>query len=306
MANTARTQHLFDDFWPLATAATGVGYLAIAYAVARWLTRPSPAVLDQLEELPSCSIEAIECRTSDGLLLKGWAIEPPSPRATVALFHGLRGNRLSMLERVRVLTAAKYRCVAFDHRAHGASGGTYTSFGYHEGQDVVAVSQFLRARWPKQPSAALGCSMGAAAICAAGEGAAFDAFVLESLYYDLSRAFECRIGCDFPVWFGYFRAGIVWFIEHRLALRVADVAPAAYISRLAARPMLLVTGSEDCHSPPADVEAIASVVADSAQFAVIPGAGHVDLFEKGGASYQELLLSFLDQQLIPCQRSNAA
>src|SRR5207253_896473 len=80
--------------------------------------------------------ERLECRTADGLRLVGWAVTPPMPRATVLLCHGVRQNREQTLERTWFLSAAGYRCVAFDHRAHGQSDGKRTSFGYHERWDV--------------------------------------------------------------------------------------------------------------------------------------------------------------------------
>src|SRR5439155_19498212 len=90
----------------------------------------------------------LACRTSDGLLLKGWGVAPPAPRATVALFHGLRQNRAQALDRMALLVRAGYRCVAFDHRAHGESGGRRTSFGFREARDVTAVLDLVADRWP--------------------------------------------------------------------------------------------------------------------------------------------------------------
>ena len=96
-----------------------IGYLATAYTVSRWLTRRCPAVVPMPTHLAAVNIEALACMTQDGITLKGWCIEPAAPRATVALFHGMRNNRSDMLDRIAFLTEAGYRCVAFDHRARG-------------------------------------------------------------------------------------------------------------------------------------------------------------------------------------------
>jgi uncharacterized protein len=295
----------FDAIWPLAIAATGVGYGAIAYGVARWLTRPSPAHVE-IPAIPGCTVTALQCRTSDGIALKGSFIEPRGAHATVALFHGMRTHRGDMLERMLILTAAGYRCVAFDHRGHGESVGPWTSFGYHERHDVEAVADLIQSRWPNQPSAALGFSMGAAAIAFAAQKAdRFDAIVLESLYHDLARAFQQRVGGDFPHWFGYFRRGIVWCIESRLGLCVDDVAPVAQISKLT-RPLLFLTGSDDPHAPPEDIERLARQAKGRASVAIIAGADHDQLVVRGGALYQQLLLAFLDEHLARHSLSRAA
>jgi pimeloyl-ACP methyl ester carboxylesterase len=287
-----------EKIWPRVTAASGVGYLATAYTVSRWLTRRSPAALQTPTHLPAVQIEVLECRTRDGILLKGWNIEPHTPRANVALFHGLRANRGRMLSRIAFLSAAGYRCVAFDHRAHGESAGRWTSFGYHERHDVEAVADLIRARWPNQPRGALAISMGAAAVCFAGEAAhAFDALILESLYHDLARAFQHRVGSSYPAWFRHFRRGIIWFTQRRLRARIHDVAPIAHIARLAPRPVLLLTGSDDERAPPHEVQALAEQLPESGQFHVIPRTGHLNVCEQGGTAYRDLVLAFLERYL---------
>jgi uncharacterized protein len=289
----------FEELWPRLTAASGVGYLATAYAVSRWLTRRSPAGVQMPTHLGAVQIETLECKTKDDIALKGWCIEPRGARATVALFHGLRGNRGDMLDRIAFLSAAGYRCVAFDHRAHGESGGRWTSFGYHERHDVEAVADMIGKRWPSQPRAALAISMGAAALCFAGEAShAFDALIMESVYHDLARAFQHRVGSGYPTWFRHFRRGIIWFTERRLGVRIHQVAPIAHIARLSPRPVLLLTGSDDAHAPAHELKALAEQLPETGQFHVIPGAVHHDVCEQGGAAYRTLLLAFLERHLL--------
>src|SRR5579864_7177096 len=139
------------DIWTTLAAASGVGYLATAYSVSRWLTRTTRKCPVRPAETQGLIWEDLECRTEDGLRLAGWLATPPRPRATVALFHGLRGNRGLTLGRINFLADAGYRCVAFDHRGHGHSDGRWTSFGYHESRDVNAVLDFIDQRWPRQP-----------------------------------------------------------------------------------------------------------------------------------------------------------
>jgi alpha-beta hydrolase superfamily lysophospholipase len=270
----------------------------MAYAVSRWLTRRSPAMLELPIDLGAVTIEALECKTRDGITLKGWCIEPPMPRATIALFHGMRLNRTTLLDRMAFLSAAGYRCVAFDHRAHGESGGHCTSFGYHERHDVEAVASFIAERWPNSPRAALGVSMGAAALCFSGVKAhAFEALVLESVYHNLASAFQNRVGCGYPTWFRHFRSGIIWLTERRLGARLDEVAPVAHIANLAPRPVLLITGRDDPHAPPHEVQMLAAQLLDTCHFHVVPGAGHDNVCKLGGLVYRDLLLTFLERHL---------
>src|SRR5262249_40946839 len=143
----------------------------------------------------------LEVTAQDGVRLAGWVVEPPQPLGTVALFHGMRRNREQMLGRMAFLHAAGYRCVAVDHRAHGASRGKRISFGWYESRDVAAVAELVRRRWPSGPHVALGISMGAAAITFAGPGCAWDGAVLEGIYSEAGLALRRRIGPRYPKWF---------------------------------------------------------------------------------------------------------
>ena len=278
-------------------AASGVGYLATAYTVSRWLTRSSRGRPHPAPDTLGLDWAPLECRTADRHRLKGWVVTPPAPRATVALFHGLRQNRTQALERMALLVGAGYRCVAFDHRAHGESSGRYTSFGYREARDVTAVLDLVRRRWPHEGRAALGISMGAAALCfAAPQARELHAVILESLYHDLGSTFKNRIGSRFPAWFGRFRRGVIWVTERRLGLRLRQIAPVEHIAGLAPAPVLLLTGAEDAHAPPHDAERLFERCRGPRELALIPGAEHNNLVEAGGLLYRELVLGFLDRQ----------
>ncbi len=285
-------------------AASGVGYLATAYTVSRWLTRRSRSRPHPTPSVCGLDWAPLECRTDDRLQLRGWLVTPPEPRATVALFHGLRANRVQALSRMALLVGAGYRCVAFDHRAHGESAGRRTSFGHHEARDVRAVLALVRERWPVQPVAALGISMGAAALCfAASQARTLDAVVLESLYHDVESTFRNRIGSKYPSWFRRFARGVIWVTEKRLGARLRQFTPADHIAGLAPAPVLLVTGTEDPHAPPRDAERLFARCREPRELALIPGAGHTNLFEVGAEQYREMLLSFLGRHLIGACRA---
>lgn len=278
--------------------ASGVGYLAAAYTISRWLTRPSHGTPLRSPTDLGLTWDALECRTSDGLRLSGWVVTPQQPRGTIALFHGLRNNRAQTLDRTAFLVEAGYRCVAFDHRAHGQSAGKRTSFGYLESRDVVAVIDLIRQRWPGTALAALGISMGGAALCyAAPFTAGLDALVLESVYHDLGSAFTSRIGNKYPAWFQRLSAGAVWVTERRLGLRMEQLAPVEHVHNLDPAPVLFLTGTEDVHAPPADAERLVERCRGPRELCLVPHAGHTDMCQAGGDLYRDRVLGFLDRCL---------
>jgi alpha-beta hydrolase superfamily lysophospholipase len=283
-----------------AVVLSGVGYLLTAYTVSRWLTRPSRGVPRPTPADLGLECENVTCQTSDGHRLAGWVVAPANNRGTVVLFHGMRQNRAQTLPRIALLTAAGYRCVAFDHRAHGQSSGRFSSFGYHESRDVIAVLDFVERQWPGQRRAVLGISMGAAALCFAAERVRrWDACILESLYFDLAAAFSNRIGSKFPSWFRRFSRGVVWVTERRLGVRLAQVAPADQIAQLAPLSILLITGTDDEHAPPDDARRLFQRCQGPRELAEIEGADHTSLCHKDPQRYRQLVLDFLERHLPP-------
>jgi alpha-beta hydrolase superfamily lysophospholipase len=278
--------------------ASGIGYVAAAYTVSRWLTRPTPRRPRRTPTDAGLPWERLECQTRDRFRLVGWAVTPPRPRATVLLCHGVRHTREQTLDRTAFLTAAGYRCVAFDHRAHGQSDGRRTSFGYYESRDVAAALALVRQRWPGQPLVALGISMGAAALCyAAPEARTCDAIILESLYHDIRSAFSNRIGVSYPAWFRRLNRGVVWITERRLRLRMRQLAPAEHIGALAPAPVLLLTGTHDSHAPPEDAHRLYERCRGPRELWLVPEASHLNVYQAGGMLYQQRVLSFLDRWL---------
>jgi alpha-beta hydrolase superfamily lysophospholipase len=276
--------------------ASGIGYVAAAYSVSRWLTRATPGKPCRTPAEQGLPWERLECRTADGFRLVGWAVTPPLPRATVLLCHGVRNNREQTLDRTFFLAAAGLRCVAFDHRAHGQSDGKRTSFGYHERLDVAAALDLVRRRWPHQPLVGLGISMGAAALCYAAPHARHcDALILESLYHDIATAFTNRVGAGYPAWFRRLSRGVAWMTERRLGVRLTRLTPAEHVGELAPAPVLLLTGAEDTAAPPEDARRLYDRCQGPRELWVVPGASHVDVCQKGGAAYQDRVLSFLDR-----------
>ena len=273
-------------------------YIAAAYAASRWLTRPTRGKPARTPNDYGIAWQPVHCQTADGLHLCGWVLDAAQPRATIVLHHGLRGSREQMLERAVLLARAGYRCVAFDHRGHGESDGGYTSFGYHEARDAAAVCDFVRQRWPTEPRAVLGMSMGAAAICFAAEKTRqYNAIILESLYHDIASAFTARLKTMYPLWFRPLVRGIIWATEWRLGVRLGQVLPSAFIGQLAPAPVLLLTGSEDDHADGITAQRLFDRCKEPRELWIVPGAHHTDVLEVAGTVYEERILDFLERRL---------
>ena len=130
-------------------------------------------------------MNAIECRSFDGTRLAALTIAPKpadpkadkseksedsaqssksaQPAGIVFVLHGLTDRKESMLDIAESLSNAGYFAVLPDLRAHGESGGRYTTLGFWERKDLTAFANHL-ARQGHDVSrvGAIGGSLGAA------------------------------------------------------------------------------------------------------------------------------------------------
>ncbi|MFT5470743.1 MAG: pimeloyl-ACP methyl ester carboxylesterase [Verrucomicrobiales bacterium] len=117
------------------------------------------------------------------------------PRGTVFLLHGRGGCKEDNLLIAERFCAAGFNCVAVDLRAHGQSGGRFSTYGRLETLDMKAVIDSALANHGSEvgPIALWGISLGAAvAIQAAAADLRIEALISICAFADLSEVVELR------------------------------------------------------------------------------------------------------------------
>lgn len=234
--------------------------------------------------------------TADGIALRYWFVPGvgAGPRPAVVLLHGLGANRDAMLPRAAVLARHGLTSLVVELRAHGASGGTFTTLGVREPDDVSTAVGWLRAR-PDVASgrvALLGHSLGAVvALRAAAALPGVRAVVAESAFPGVAAIAPAVVAGltgrrPFPS-----TAAVLWTMDWLTGaavsrVRVDDVVPTLQ------RPVLLVHGARD---PIAPIEAARALTGSGGPvtLVVLPTAAHVDLLERGGLDYERAVSRFL-------------
>ncbi|HEY6010037.1 MAG TPA: alpha/beta fold hydrolase, partial [Nitrospirota bacterium] len=129
--------------------------------------------------------------SEDGIILKGWIVKPPHPAkqsSAIIICHGVGANRSDFTELAASLAKRGFFVLQFDFRAHGESGGSRTSLGYHEQKDIIAAFHLLKSRSDIDPKriGIYGFSLGgASAILTAAKTGAFSAVVADSAFMSL-------------------------------------------------------------------------------------------------------------------------
>jgi uncharacterized protein len=246
------------------------------------------------------SLVAIEVGfpSESGATIHGWISAGLPGRGAVLLLHGVRSDRRSMVSRAVFLRKLGYSVLLIDLQAHGESRGHRITLGHLEAQDVIAARTFLRANLPRERVAAIGVSLGAAAIVLADGKAQFDAVVLESMYPTITEAVEDRLRLRLGAPGTLLAPLLTLQLQPRLGIDVDQLRPIDHVASLGA-PLLLVHGARDEHTLISEARAVFARAAEPKEFWEITDAAHVDLHRFAGAEYERRIDEFLVKYLRP-------
>jgi len=219
-----------------------------------------------------------------------------SGRGAVVLMHGVRANRLSMIDRARFLARAGYTVLLFDFQAHGESSGNQITFGYRESMDAQSAVQYLRANAPGEQIALIGVSMGGAAALLSSPPLDVKAMVLEMVYPTADQAISNRLTARFGIAGKLFVPLLAWQLRPRLGVSANELRPIDKVGQISAA-KLFIAGSEDKYTPLNESRQMFASARDPKEFWIVNGAGHEDLYRFEGREYERRVLDFFSRYL---------
>src|SRR5919199_1201035 len=255
------------------------------------------------DEPPEGSVEEVSFASAeDGLPLSGWFFRTmgPLPAPTVVLSHGVWTGRRECLPLALRFQAAGYNVLCFDFRAHGLSGGRFTSVGQHETKDVLGAVEYLRGR-PEVDAlriGAIGFSMGAVAtIQAASRCPDVAAVVADSAYATFVDA----------VRYSFRQVAVLPHYPFApLALRCArwivnadarQLRPIDVIGCVAPRPVLITHGGADEIVPAQHAVWLFQAAEEPKELWIVPEVGHVGARDTDPDLYFKRIERFLRDAL---------
>lgn len=235
--------------------------------------------------------------SDSGATLRGWFVVGQRGGGAVVLMHGVRANRLSMVERARVLHAAGFSVLLFDFQAHGESTGERITFGYREALDAEAAVAFARQRLPGEKIGAIGSSLGGAATLLGPHPLPVDALVLEAVYPDIGAATANRIRAvlGWPIGTLVARPLARLFelvLPPILGVASAQLRPIDHVADVVA-PLLIASGTRDSRTTVRETRAMFDHAHEPKSLWLVEGAGHVDLEHYAPDAYRRHVLAFL-------------
>ena len=275
--------------------AAGMTLALLSAVVAGYvLARPYPVGVGPLPA--DLAGRKIEFPGAEGATLRGWFVPSDAHRGTILLMHGVRSNRLQMLDRAQFLHRAGYSVLLFDSRAHGESGGNAITFGYLESRDAQAAVELIREMAPGQPIGVIGASLGGAATVLAKPRLEVDALVLESVYPTINQAISDRLKLRFGPPAAWLTHVLTFMFRPRLGFSANELRPIDAVRNLTT-PKMFIFGSRDRHTTAEESRDLFERASEPKELWEIDGAAHVDLYAYAGLDYEKRVLRFLDANL---------
>jgi dipeptidyl aminopeptidase/acylaminoacyl peptidase len=242
----------------------------------------------------------VAIRADDGATLRAWTLIPQGGNGNaVILLHGQGDNRAGMLGNADLLLQHGYSVLLPDARAHGDSGGSITTYGVEERDDLARWYNWLEQSEAPHCIYGLGESMGAAVLLQTiAKEPGFCAVVAESSFSSFREAAYIRLGEGLRTgpWLGRtllrpsVEAGLIYArLKYGVDLAAASPINAVASSRV---PIFLIHGLADTNIPPYNSERMKA--ANSAvQLWEPPGAGHCGAAAAAPEEYEQLVVGWL-------------
>jgi alpha-beta hydrolase superfamily lysophospholipase len=283
----------------LKIVACGIFIAAVAFLIFAWcagnvLVAPSNCEIGKPPaDLP---IDSVQFPSSSGAIIHGWLLTGQPDKGVVILMHGIRANRLQLVDHAEFLFHAGYSVLLFDFQAHGESIGKHITAGYLESRDATAAVNFIHQKFPDKKICADGFSMGGAAAVLAQPPLQVNAMILQSVYPTIDQAITDRLENRFS-WFGQFGTPfLTWQLKPRLGFGVEDLCPIQQVGKITV-PKFFIAGTADRDTRLPESQALFDAAAEPKQLWLVDGAAHVDILAFAKAEYEKRVLDFLAKNL---------
>ena len=280
-----------------------VAAVLLAFLVGLWLAGGvlSAPANQPIGDLPSdLHGTPVQFLSESGATIHGWFIPGKKGVGAIILMHGVRSNRLSMLERARFLSREDYTVLLFDFQAHGESTGEHITFGYRESMDAQAAVSFLRSNAPGEKIGVIGESMGGAAVLLASPPLDVNAVILEMVYPTIKQAISNRLTARLGGWASSLTPLLSWQLKPRLGIDAEVLRPIDHIGKISS-PKLLIVGAEDQYTTLEESRQMFETANEPKELWVVNGAKHADLYPVAKKEYEQHVLGFFGKYLRPQQ-----
>jgi len=252
------------------------------------------------EEIKSWSKNEVLINSSYGYSLHGFFFPKKNSNKLVVICHGITWSLWGSIKYMKLYKKLGFNVLVYDHRNHGKSGGSDTTFGFYEKKDLKACITWAIEETKKNNlvDAVIvgthGESLGAATVL---EHLAIDnriSFcVADCPFSDLEELLRLRLRKDKKLSPFLVMNIVDNFVKRRSGFNIHDVSPINDVKGLDT-PVLFVHGAEDTYIPNSMSKEMLSIRNNKKDSIFIaPNAGHAQSLIKNPIAYEDNLKDFL-------------
>jgi hypothetical protein len=241
---------------------------------------------------PNVAFETIRLKSNKEI--ECWHLRVPTPRGTIAIFHGFGGEKSSMLDKAAIFNGLGYDAFLVDFMGSGGSEGNQTTIGFLEAEQVKTCFEYLQSLGEKRIFL-FGTSMGAVAIMKLLQDydIAPSGIIIEcpfgTMYKTVSARFRLMKVPSFPMagllvfWGGTING--FWAFGHN---------PTTYAKSITT-PTLLLYGAQDPKVSRQEIDEIFTNLQGEKQLKIYQNAGHENYLTKYSSEWQDDIADFLNK-----------
>lgn len=262
-------------------------FLLATLFAGNYLTSPHQSIIG--EPPKGLAAQKVIFPSKNGSTISGWFIPGEKEKGGILLMHGVRSNRLQMLERAKFLNKDGYSVLLFDFQSHGESLGKYITFGYLESLDADAALLFLKNKLSKKTIGVIGVSLGGAATLIGKVAKDSDAIILEGVYPTIEEAISNRLTIRLGHIGKYLVPLLTLQIKPRLGFNSSELRPIEKITNVKGA-VFIIAGALDKHTTFAESKRLFEAAHEPKFLWELEGAGHMDFSRYMADKYQEKVL----------------
>jgi uncharacterized protein len=247
----------------------------------------------QFENLPK---REILIPSHFGYHLKALVVEPHDTNKYIIFCHGVTENKINSIKYMNLFLEKGFNGLIYDHRRHGESGGTTTSFGHYEKFDLKTIVDWLRLdRGPTLQLGIHGESMGAATMLLyAGmiEDSA-DFYIADCPFSDFQEQLAYRLKSEMRLPPKLLLPVADLFIKMRQKYSLRDVSPISVIEHIK-KPILFIHSKKDDFILPTMTEALFEQKKGPKKLFIAENGIHAQSFNENREDYAKVVDEFLE------------